>query len=64
MILDPLGLEVEKPVGYRFELGDDWYHQVGVAAVAEAEPKMRCPRVTGRVGGSPSQYVDEGDDHG
>jgi hypothetical protein len=63
--LDSLGLAVDLSFGYWFDFGDDWYHQIIVAAIGEAEPKVRYPRMTERVGESPPQYMDEeeeGDD--
>jgi hypothetical protein len=63
--LDSLGLAADRSFGYWFDFGDDWYHQITVTAIGEAEPKVRYPRVTERVGESPPQYLDEeeeGDD--
>jgi len=60
--LDSLGLTVESTFGYWFDFGDDWYHQVNVVAVGEAESKVQYPRVTARVGESPPQYMDEEDE--
>ena len=60
--LDSLGLEVDRCFGYWFDFGDDWYHKLDVAAIGEAEAKVRYPRVTARVGESPPQYMDEEED--
>jgi hypothetical protein len=56
--MDSLGLAVGQSFGYWFDFGDDWYHQISVAAIGEPTPKVRYPRVTKRVGESPPQYVD------
>ena len=57
--LDGLGLKVGRAFGYRFDFGDDWWHQVNVEAVADFVPAgVAFPRVVGRVGDSPPQYPD------
>jgi len=56
--IDSLNLEVGQAFGYWFDFGDDWYHQIDVAAIGEAEPKKRYPRVVARTGESPPHYVD------
>ncbi|MGD2174074.1 MAG: hypothetical protein PVJ27_01625 [Candidatus Brocadiaceae bacterium] len=56
--IDSLDLTVDRAFGYWFDFGDNWYHQINVAAIAEAQPRAKYPRVTGRVGESPPQYVD------
>ena len=56
--IDVLGLELDQPFGYWFDFGDNWYHQINVLAIGETEPGVRYPRVTGRVGEGPPQYVD------
>lgn len=54
--IDSLNLEVGRPFGYWFDFGDNWYHQIDVVAIGEAEPRRRYPRVVARVGESPPQY--------
>ena len=56
--LGSLGLKVDDPFGYWFDFGDDWYHQVSVAAIETRAPAGRFPRVTARIGKSPPQYPD------
>jgi hypothetical protein len=53
-----LGLKVGHTFGYWFDFGDDWWHQINVAAIEEGAPLGKYPRVTKRVGKSPPQYVD------
>jgi len=53
-----LGLKVDDAFGYWFDFGDDWWHQINVAAIEEKAGRGKYPRVTKRVGESPSQYVD------
>ena len=56
--LDSLGLETGDVLGYWFDFGDDWWHQIAVLAIAESTPRGRLPKVTRRVGKSPPQYVN------
>ena len=53
-----VGLKVGSQFGYWFDFGDDWWHQIDVAAIEDAVPGGKFPRVTKRVGESPPQYVD------
>ncbi len=53
-----LGLKVKSAFGYWFDFGDDWWHQIDVVAIEERAERGKYPRVTGRVGESPPQYVD------
>jgi hypothetical protein len=39
--------------------GDDLWHQINVEAVEDQAPKGKLPKVTKKVGKSPSQYPDE-----
>jgi hypothetical protein len=57
--LDDLNLKPERAFGYRFDFGDDWYHQVQVDRIEQAIPTVTYPRVIRRVGKSPPQYRDE-----
>jgi hypothetical protein len=59
-----LGLKVDDAFGYWFDFGDDWWHQIKVAAIADKAPRGRCPKVTNRVGVSPPQYVDWDEEDG
>jgi len=56
--LDSLGLAIGDVFGYWFDFGDDWSHQIEVLAIADGAPRGDRPKVTGRVGESPPQYVD------
>jgi len=49
---------VDDAFGYWFDFGDDWWHQINVAAVRVETPEGEYPRVTKRVGRSPPQYPD------
>jgi hypothetical protein len=40
---------------YWFDFGDDWVHRITVIAIGEADPRVRYPRVTRRIGESPPQ---------
>jgi hypothetical protein len=57
--VDSLGLEVGRSFGYRFDFGDDWWHQINVEAIEDEVPGGKLPRVTKRVGKSPPQYAEE-----
>jgi len=54
-----LNLKVGDRFGYWFDFGDDWWHQINVAAVEDRIPRGKFPKVTKRVGKSPPQYADE-----
>jgi hypothetical protein len=56
--LDSLGLMPGRRFLYWFDFGDSWMHQISVAAVEDAPPRGRFPKVTKRVGESPPQYAD------
>ncbi len=57
--LDDLGLTPGRSFGYWFDFGDDWWHQITVAAADDAVPPGTYPRVTARVGQSPPQYPED-----
>lgn len=57
--IDSLGLKVDRPFGYWFDYGDDWWHQLDVVAIDDKVPKGKFPKVIKRVGKSPPQYMDE-----
>ena len=51
-----LNLHVGQTFGYWFAFEDNWYHQISVLAIGEADPKKRYPRIVARAGSSPPQY--------
>src|SRR5437868_13243933 len=53
-----LGLKVNEVFGYWFDFGDDWWHQINVAAIEEKDGRGRLPKEIKRIGKSPPQYVD------
>jgi len=55
---DELALEKGRSFYYWFDFGDDWRHEITVAAIGNAEPGTDYPRVSAREGESPPQYVD------
>jgi hypothetical protein len=57
--LDSLALNIEKPFGYWFDYGDDWWHQIDVQSIDEKMPRGQFPKIIKRVGESPPQYLDE-----
>jgi hypothetical protein len=58
IVMDDLKLKKDKSFGYWFDFGDDWWHQINVLAIEVKTPKGKYPKVTNRVGQSPSQYMD------
>jgi hypothetical protein len=60
--LDALGLKVDDAFGYWFDFGDDWWHQINVAAIERKALRGGSPQVLQRVGESPPQYPDEEDE--
>jgi hypothetical protein len=62
-----IGLKVDQVFGYWFDFGDDWRHKIVVVAIEEKAPPGKYPKLTGRVGKSPPQYLpceDDEDDDG
>ena len=53
-----LGLKADDVFGYWFDFGDDWWHQINVAAIEDTVPTGIYPRVSKRVGQSPPQYLN------
>ncbi|HUW85075.1 MAG TPA: plasmid pRiA4b ORF-3 family protein [Phycisphaerae bacterium] len=57
-----LDLKVDDAFGYWFDFGDDWWHQINVVSIEDKAPRGKYPKVTKRVGKSPPQYVDWGEE--
>lgn len=59
-----LGLKRGDIFGYRFDYGDEWWHQINVRSVEENAGEGGYPRVVERLGESPPQYMsfDEEDE--
>ena len=54
-----------RSVGYWFDFGDDWYHQIDTTAITYGVQKGKYPRITERVGESPPQYINwDGQENG
>lgn len=51
------GIQVDKPFGYWFDFGDDWWHQVNLVDIRATPSEASLPKITGRVGASPPQYL-------
>ncbi len=60
--IDSLGLGEGRTFTYWFDFGDDWLHRIRVVAVEEAPAGGVFPRITEKVGESPPQYPDFGDE--
>jgi hypothetical protein len=59
--IDSLGVKTRQKFFYWFDFGDDWWHEIKVAAVEEGTFAGE-PKVIKRVGESPPQYMDFEDD--
>ena len=59
--IESIGLKVKQAFGYWFDFGDDWWHQIKVAAIDDKVPTGKYPKVVKRVGKSPPQYADAED---
>jgi hypothetical protein len=57
--IDSIGLKVGQHFGYRFDFGDNWWHQISVEAIEANAPPGNYPSIIKRVGPSPSQYFFE-----
>ncbi len=60
--IESMGLKLKQTFIYWFDFGDDWFHQIEVVGIDDEIPKGRYPAITGRVGESPPQYPDWGDE--
>ena len=58
--IDDLRLTTKSHFGYWFDFGDDWRHQIDVAAIGEGLGTRKIPALTKRVGESPPQYIGTG----
>jgi hypothetical protein len=56
--IEALGLTVDRAFGYWFDFGDDWHHQINVAAIGKCPKRGKYPKIIKRVGKSPPQYSD------
>lgn len=48
-------LDIKRTIGYTYDFGDDWDHQIVVHAVGAAEPGQRYPRCVGGAGACPPE---------
>ena len=53
-----LGMRKDRSFLYWFDFGDDWWHQIDVAAIHDEIPAGEYPKITDRRGASPPQYPD------
>lgn len=56
--LDVLKLKKDEAIGYCFDFGDDWWHQINVLSIPKKTAKGGYPKVIKRIGQSPPQYRD------
>lgn len=47
---------------YLFDFGDEWWHEITLLKIDEAEKKATYPRIVKEVGESPEQYPDYEDE--
>ena len=57
-VIDDLKLKKDAAFAYWFDFGDDWWHQINVIAIEQKTPKGKYPKIIGRIGKSPPQYMD------
>jgi hypothetical protein len=55
--IDSLMLQPKQRFFYWFDFGDDWWHWIDVTAISTTIPPGHYPKVIGRVGKSPPQYL-------
>lgn len=60
--IDDLGLTVKRALGYVFDFGDDWQHQINVDKIEPAPGRGKYPKVTKSVGEAPPQYPEDDDE--
>ncbi|MFP4098955.1 MAG: IS1096 element passenger TnpR family protein [Alphaproteobacteria bacterium] len=63
-VIRALNLKVKDTFNYWFDFGDDWWHEIKIASIADKAPKPEkaYPRITSRTGDSPPQYPDWDED--
>lgn len=57
--IDSLGLKVDDIIGYWFDFGDDWWHQINVVSIEDKTPEGKYPKVVKRTGQSPPQHEED-----
>jgi hypothetical protein len=57
-----LKLELGRSFCYWFDFGDDWWHHITVEGIRAKAPRGRYPQVARRIGDSPPQHPDEGEE--
>ncbi|UCG48128.1 MAG: plasmid pRiA4b ORF-3 family protein [Phycisphaerales bacterium] len=60
--IESMGLKLKQRFIYWFDFGDDWFHEINVVGIDDEIPKGRYPAITERVGESPPQYPDWGNE--
>ena len=51
-----LGLKEKEKLYYLFDFGDEWWHELTVSKILEAENPKEYPKIARKVGKSPEQY--------
>lgn len=54
-----LGLKEGGVFHYWFDFGDDWWHWIEVKSIENRMPDGKFPKIVGRTGGSPPQYIPQ-----
>ena len=57
--IDSLYLKPSQKFLYVFDYGDEWWHEVEFIGTSDANPLVKYPRVTKKLGKSPPQYSDD-----
>lgn len=56
--LNELHLEEGDTIGYLFDYGDLWLHEIDVKMIKQVEEGVKYPRIVKKVGKSPLQYAE------
>ena len=56
-----LGLKEKEKLYYLFDFGDEWWHELTVSKILEAENPKEYPKIARKAGESPEQYPDHDD---
>ncbi|AFY39716.1 hypothetical protein Lepto7376_3519 [[Leptolyngbya] sp. PCC 7376] len=58
-VIADLNLSLDDVIGYHFDFGDSWWHQINLLEVkSKPSGRKKYPRITVREGASPPQYPD------
>lgn len=56
--IEALQLKEKEAIYYLFDFGDEWWHELTLIAIQEADPSGEYPTIVKKAGESPEQYPD------